>query len=430
MSVFLKGKTVLCKVGESASVLLKWTLFSVIVGILCGIAGVLFHFSVDEATHLRESYPFIIFFLPVAGIVIVFLYQICNMTNDKGTNTMFLAVREKAKISPFLAPLILITTALTHLCGGSSGREGAALQIGGGVASYVAKLFRLDENNTSVLVMCGMSALFSAVFGTPLTATVFTLEVVCVGIMHYSILLPALLSSLVSFSVAQLFGVEKSFFNLGYIPQFNGNDFISVILLAICTGLLSIVFILLMHNASKILSKYVENRYLRIVAGGCVIILLTLLVGTYDYNGAGMGIITRAVENGVASPASFILKILFTVITLSSGFKGGEIVPSFFIGSTFGVAIAPFVGLDPSFAAAIGLVSFFCGVVNCPVASILLSVELFGSEGLLYFALAVAVSYVISGNHSLYSSQRIVYSKLQSSFVNEASENTHGGAIN
>lgn len=399
--------------------MLRWVFFSFIVGIVCGLGGVLFHYAVDEATLLREHYPVILFFLPVAGIAIVFLYHIFGMDDDKGTNSIFLAVREETKIHPLLAPVILISTALTHLCGGSSGREGAALQIGGGIASLIARLFRLKTENKAIVIMCGMSAVFSAVFGTPITATVFTLEVVSVGLMHYSALLPALLSSVIAYFVAQLFGIAPTSFTVT-VPQFDLETLFKVFIVAVLAGLLSIVFIVLMHSVSKLLSRYIPNRYIKIVLGGLTIIALTYFVGTSDYNGAGMSVIKNALENGEASPFAFLLKIIFTVITLSVGFKGGEIVPSFFIGSTFGVLVAPLFGIDPSFSAAIGLLAFFCGAVNCPVATIILSIELFGAEGLIYFALAVAVSYIVSGNHSLYSSQKIVYSKLHS--LNKSTE--------
>ncbi len=405
--------------GDHVFTVIKWLFFSAVVGIVCGCAGVIFHYAVDEAALLRAHYPLILFLLPLAGVSIVFIYHICHMDDDKGTNSIFLAVRENSKIHPLLAPVILVATTLTHLCGGSSGREGAALQIGGGIASLVAKLFRLKGDNTSVIIMCGMSAVFSAVFGTPITATIFTLEVVSVGLMHYSTLLPVLLSSVISYAVAIMCGISPTFFTVS-IPQLDIETCVKVFLMAVFVGLLSIAFIITMHSASKFFTKYITNRYLRIITGGFIVIILTYLVGTNDYNGAGMNVITNALENGNASPFAFVLKILFTAVTLSVGFKGGEIVPSFFIGSTFGVFLAPFFGLNPSFAAAVGLIAFFCGVVNCPVATLVLSIELFGAQGIIYFALAVAVSYIVSGNHSLYSSQKIVYSKLHSSNLEKA----------
>lgn len=409
----IKHVSFLKKPGEYMLNLLKWVALSTLIGVACALAGSLFHYAVDIGAHVRSVYPVIIFGLPVAGIIIVFLYHICKMDDDRGTNAIISSVRSADKVSIVVAPLILIATALTHLFGGSAGREGAALQIGGSIGSFFARLMKLKNYNTSVLIMCGMSGLFSAVFGTPLTAAIFALEVVSVGIMHYGALFPALVSSIAAQGVAHLLGVEKTAFILSEIPTFDAVISVKVLLLALLTAVLSIVFITLMHEATKLFAKYIKNKYIRIVVGAAIVIVMTLLVGNQDYNGAGMNIIKNAVENGNAAPWAFILKMVFTVVTLSAGFKGGEIVPTFFIGSTFGVFAASVLGLNPSFAAAIGLIALFCGVVNCPVASIILSVELFGSEGLIYFAIAAAVSYFFSGNCSLYTSQKIVFSKLR-----------------
>ncbi len=401
------------KPGDYILNLLKWTLLSTIIGVFCALSGALFHYAVDIGAHIRGIYPWVLFGLPIGGIIIVFLYHICKMDDDRGTNAILLSVRSAEKVPIVLAPLILISTAITHFFGGSAGREGAALQIGGSIGSFFAGLIKLKSYNTSVLVMCGMSGLFSAVFGTPVTAAVFALEVTSVGLMHYGALFPALMSAIVAQGFAGLLGVEKTFFALNSVPSFTAAISVRVILLSLLTAILSIVFITVMHKTGSLMAKYFKNKYLRVIIGAVIVILLTLLVGCYDYNGAGMNIIVDAVENGSAVPMAFLLKMIFTAVTLSAGFKGGEIVPTFFIGSTFGVFIAPLADLDPSFAAAVGLIALFCGVVNCPVASILLSVEIFGAEGFMYFAVAAAVSYFFSGNCSLYSSQKMVFSKLR-----------------
>ncbi len=393
--------------------LLKWTFLSTVIGLFCALFGALFHYAVDIGAHVRSVYPAIVFGLPIGGIIIVFLYHICKMDEDRGTNAILVSVRSAEKVPLVLAPLIITATAITHFFGGSAGREGAALQIGGSIGSFFARLIRLKSYNTSVLVMCGMSGLFSAVFGTPVTAAIFALEVASVGLMHYGALFPTLTSAIVAQAVAHLLGVEKTAFLLKDVPLFGAAVSVKVLVLSLLTAVLSIIFITVMHKTADIMAKYLKNKYLRIVVGAVIIILLTLLVGNQDYNGAGTSVIANAVENGSAMPFAFVLKMLFTAVTLSAGFKGGEIVPTFFIGSTFGVFIAPLIGLEPSFAAAIGLIALFCGVVNCPVASILLSVEIFGAEGFIYFAIASAVSYFFSGNCSLYSSQKMVFSKLR-----------------
>lgn len=394
--------------------LVKWLFFSLVIGIACGFAGSFFHHAVDEAAHLREHFPFILYFLPVAGILIVFIYHFCHMDNDKGTNAIIGAVRSENKVSILLAPVILVATTLTHLCGGSSGREGAALQIGGSIGSFIGSIFKTGKHDLSVFVMCGMSGLFAAVFGTPLAAAVFSLEVVSVGIMHYSALFPCIMSAFVANSIANKLGIANTCFSVATIPAIDYFIVGKIILLALMVSVISILFISLMHTSSSLMQKYLKNKYLRIITGAILIIILTAIVGNYNYNGAGMEIIVNAVEKGQADPFAFLIKILFTAITLSAGFKGGEIIPTFYIGSTFGVFIAPLLGINPSFAAAVALIAMFCGVVNCPVASLLLGIELFGIEGVLFYGIAIAVSYIVSGNYSLYTSQKIIYSKLDS----------------
>lgn len=416
MKDFLLNK----KAGEYVLNLLKWCVLSSIIGLISAFAGALFHYAVDIGAHVRGEHPLLLFGLPLGGVFIVFLYHVCKMDDDKGTNGILNSVRTAEKVPVLLAPVILIATAITHFFGGSAGREGAALQIGGGIGSIFARLLKLHSYSTSVLIMCGMSGLFSAVFGTPITAALFALEVSSVGFMHYGALFPSLLSAIVAQAVAHLLGVEKTMFALSKVPAFDTLTTLKIIILAILAAVLSIVFISAMHKSSHFMAKHIKNRYLRIISGAFIIIALTLIAGSMRYNGAGMDVIVEAVENGNAFPWDFALKILFTAITLGAGFKGGEIVPTFFIGSTFGAIIAPLIGLDPSFGAAVALIALFCGVVNCPVASIFLSIELFGAEGLVYFAVAVAVSYFFSGNFSLYSSQKMVFSKLRAVEYEEA----------
>lgn len=401
------------KPGEYIINVLKWSVLASLIGLISAFAGALFHYAVDIGAHVRGVYPVIIFGLPLGGIIIVFLYHICKMDDNKGTNSILTSVRTADKVPIVLAPLILVSTAITHFFGGSAGREGAALQIGGSIGSFFARLLKLHSCSTSVLIMCGMSGLFSAVFGTPVTAAIFALEVTSVGVMHYGALFPSLLSAIVAQTVANLLGVEKTAFALAFVPAFDAITVLRVFLLALFAAVLSILFITAMHETSAIMSKLIKNKYLRVVSGAFVVIALTVIMGSMRYNGAGMDVITAAVEQGSALPWDFVLKIVFTAITLGAGFKGGEIVPTFFIGSTFGVLVAPLLGLDASFGAAVALIALFCSVVNCPVASVFLSIELFGADGLVYFAVASAVSYFFSGNFSLYSSQKMVFSKLR-----------------
>lgn len=395
----------------------KWVLISVVTGTIGGIVGALFHLSVDKATAFREANPGIIYLLPVAGVLIVLIYRLLRLDDGIGTNDILTAVRKKEKgVPPLLAPAIFAGTALTHLCGGSSGREGAALQLGGSIASAVGKLFKVGEKDFPLVLMCGMAAVFSALFLTPLTAAFFAMEVISVGIIYYSAFVPAICAALVGCKISLMFGAAP----LGYlisVPRIDLTTCAAVGALAAACAVLSIFFCVCMHTSGMLFGKYIKNPYIRTAFGGAAVVALTLLCGNCDYNGAGMGIVAAAIS-GNARPEAFLLKIIFTAVTVGAGFKGGEIVPSFFIGSTFGCAVGALLGLDPGFSAAVGLIAFFCGVVNCPAASIFLSVELFGSEGILFFAAACAVSYFLSGYHGLYSGQKIVYSKLKAEYIN------------
>ncbi|HOJ48745.1 MAG TPA: chloride channel protein [Bacillota bacterium] len=395
----------------------KWTVISAFVGLAGGLVGVLFHKSVEYATGFREQNPWLIWLLPAGGLVIVLFYKVSKIKKDVGTNEIISCIRSDEKVPAALAPLIFVSTVITHLFGGSAGRESAALQIGGTIGYHSGRLFRLDEKDTHLIVLCGMSAVFSALFGTPLTAAIFAMEVVSVGVIYYSGLVPCLFSSLVAYWMSLLFGAQPARFALKVIPEISFMNILRVIMLAALCAAVSIIFCVALHKTHTLLEKLIKNDYLRIAAGGFAMIALTYLLGTYDYNGAGMDLIARAV-NGEAKPEAFLLKILFTAITIGAGYKGGEIVPTFFIGATFGCAAGGLLGLDAGFGAAVGIAALFCGVVNCPVTSVFLSIELFGAEGVVLFMIACAVTNLLSGNYGLYKTQKIIYSKLKAEFIN------------
>ena len=389
----------------------KWLVFSIVTGGICGLVGVGFHTLVRLATEARTENGWLLYLLPVGGIVIVFLYKIAGMKIDQGTNMVLESVRAGDKPPLVMAPLILIATAITHLFGGSSGREGAALQIGGSIGAFLGKLIPIDEKDRRIIIQSGMSAVFAAIFGTPLTAAVFAMEVITVGKIHYAAFVPCLFSAVMGYGIAGAFGIAPERFHISFIPELTPVSALQAILLAAVFAVVSILFCVAMHTADKIYEKLFHNDYLRVVVGGFLVIGLTLLVGCRDYNGAGMDIVEHALE-GEGKALAFLLKIIFTAVTIEAGFKGGEIVPSFFIGATLGCAAAPLIGMDAGFGAALGLIGVFCGVVNCPIASLILSIELFGSEGIVFYGIVCAVSYMLSGYFSLYSSQRFLYSKL------------------
>ncbi len=391
----------------------QWLVLSGLTGLACGGAGAAFTWCVARAAALRGAHPWLLFLMPLAGLAIVWAYRRAGMENDSGTNQIIASVRGGERPPVRLAPLIFLGSALTHLTGGSAGREGAALQIGGSISAGIGRLLRLGERSVNTIIQCGMAGLFSALFGTPLTATVFALEVVNVGHFRYAALFPCLLSALIADGVPRALGLPGEAYRLSGLPELGPVSLLRCGALAILAALVSIAFCVLMHQAGHLYKRYLPNQYLRAVSGAALVILLTLAEGSGDYNGAGGHIIELAVEGQVRVPWAFGWKMLFTALTLGAGFRGGEIVPTLFIGSTFGCAVGPLLGLDPAFGAAVSMIALFCGVVNCPMASIFLAVELFGGEGLLFFALAGSLSFLVSGRYSLYASQNIVYSKLE-----------------
>ena len=404
---------------KDALSVIKWIIYAGVIGIVVGGVGIIFHHGIDEATHIRAQIPDMIWFLPFCGLFIVLMYSALGMERDRGTNQVLIAVRDGQQLKLRTAPLIFISTILTHMAGGSAGREGAALQLGGSLGAYVGRKIRLDVKDHRVMVMCGMSAAFSALFGTPLTATVFAMEVVSVGSMHYAALVPAMVSALTAFELAQFTGMHQSVgYEVGEIAMGAPTDLIQAAVLGLLCALVSILFCKCMHYAPMVYAKFLKEPAARAAVGGLLLMVLTIAIGHQDYNGAGDAVIRRMLA-GETIPEAFLMKILFTAITLGAGFRGGEIVPVLFTGCAFGTWVGPMLGLPHGFSGALGMAAVFCGATNCPLSSILLAFELFGGEGLPMYALACGVSYVLSGYYGLYSEQKIVYSKYKNEIVDK-----------
>lgn len=393
----------------------KWLLIAGVIGIAVGQVGSAFYYGMYYATEFRISHPEIMMGLPFAGLLIVFLYHIAGRDADHGTNSVLAAVRSEERLGIMMAPLIFVGTIITHLFGGSSGREGAALQIGGSIGSGIGDLFRLNETDKHVAIMCGMSACFAALFGTPIAATFFAMEVVSVGVMYYSALVPCVFSSLIAVEIARYYGVMGEVLTIASVPEFTMQNVCKIVILSILCAMLSRIFCRVMHMASVYSKQFIKNAYGRIFVFGCIIALIHFLLGTQDYAGAGMEVIERAIQ-GEVRPEAFLLKLLLTALTLGVGYKGGEIVPSFFVGATFGCLVGQYLGVSPSMCAAVGMIALFCGVTNSPITSLLLAFELFGMNGIYFSLIGVAVSYMLSGYYSLYQSQRIVYSKFDARY--------------
>ncbi len=392
---------------------LRWAAVAILIGSVCGLLGAGFHEAIDWATSFRMANGWIVWFLPAAGLATLALYQLCRVSFSAGTNLIIQSVTTNEHIPALLAPLIVAGTLLSHLFGASVGREGAALQLGGSIGHNLGELLRFDGEDVRTLSMCGMAACFSAMFGTPMAAAAFVLEVVTVGSVHYGAYLPCVLASYMASTVSRWLGVKPMRFTLeGGVPQALPGTIAQVALLAaLCAGV-GILLCVTLHRAGHWWERLVKNSYLRIAAGGLMMALLVSVFGLTDFAGAGGHMIERAVA-GEAPAWAFLLKLALTALCVGAGYRGGEIVPTLFIGATFGCAAGPLLGLDPGFGAAVGMVSLFCSVVNCPVATMFLAIEMFSTASLGLFAVAIAISFVLSGYFGLYSSQVIIFSKVK-----------------
>ena len=392
----------------------KWLLYACLTGLTVGLVVSVFSMSIDAAVVLRAAHPNIVWLLPPVGLGIAALYRLCNMENDRGANLVMMALRGEEEMKLRTVPLIFISALGTHLAGGSAGRMGASLQMGGSLSACMGRVLPLDEKDRRILVMCGVSAAFSALFGTPLAAAVFAMEVASVGVMYYAAIVPCLVSSFTAGLLARALGLHAVH---GYtvdraLGLAEALPVLQTAALGVLCALVSILFCIMMRTMPRLYRKYLRSPLLRTAAGGAIVLALTLLVGDQTYNGAGDAV-SRRLLAGDPMPEAFALKILFTALTIGAGFKGGEITPALFTGCAFGTWVGPLLGLPHSFAGALGMAAVFCGVTNCPISSVLLAFELFGGDGLPLYALCCAVSYMLSGYYGLFTEQEILYSKFR-----------------
>ncbi len=395
---------------QNAKNTVKFLAISLLLGLLGGTVGAVFSLLIGLVTDIRTNNGWLIWLLPIFSVLIVVIFGKLGI-NGMGTNQVLQSADGKNKLSPKLVIGMFITPIISHLFGASVGREGAALQLGGGIATAFSKYFRLDDSYRKILIRAGMAAVFSAVFGTPLTAFFFALEIVTVGTLHLKSVIPCFIASVSGYFTAFSIGAHPERFSLSLAPQFSLHIALQVVVLTILVSLLSIGFCHALQFSSKFAKSFIKNPYFRIISGGAIIVLLTVLIGNQNYNGAGMGVIER-IFHGDSDPASinfnpfdFVLKLIFTCVSVAAGFKGGEIVPTLFIGATFGALVATLLGLAAPFGAALGMVLLFCGVTNCPLASLFLAIELFSGVGVWYFVPTIAICFLISGKISLYSAQ-------------------------
>lgn len=413
----IKNKYYLGRIKRDLTNFFKWMALAILTGVVVGGASSVFAICIRWVTAFRADNKWMFLLLPVAGLIIVFMYQRLDK-NDGGTNQVLSTIRSKDDVPLKSAPLIFLSTVLTHLTGGSAGREGAAIQFGGSVGNQLGRIFHLDEFDHHVMVMCGMSAAFAAVFGTPMAAAVFAMEVVSVGVMYYAALLPCVIASIIAAKFAAGIGIHPEVFHVTVIPELTAVTGAKMAVIAAGCGAVSILFCIALKLASTLYTKYLKNPYVRVVVAALIVMGITFILQTDDYMGAGNQLIAKAIETGRARPLDFVWKIILTAITMRAGFRGGEIVPAFCVGATFGCVMGQLLGFPPVVAAAAGMVALFCGVTNCPITSMLISFELFGFAGVSYYLIAISISYALSGYYSLYKDQTIVYSKYKAKYIN------------
>ena len=402
---------------------IRWTAISIVMGTVCGLIGTAFGYGVIYAQRLFKTHSFMLYLMPVAGVLIVLLHQMFHELGNRGTNLILESISSDERIPMATLPCIFISTILSQAVGASAGKEGAALQIGGCIGNYFGDVFHMDERDKKVMIMSGMSGCFGAIFGTPLAAAMFGIEVISIGVAYYAALVPCVFASFIGAQISGALGLHGESFLILHIPKFSLVPALYTVGLGLTCALLSVCFCILLHETQHLYKNKIGNVYVRILVAAGLSIALALIFerdycGSRDYNGSGMDIIEHAVVGGHAKGWAWVLKIVFTAITIGAGFKGGEIVPTLAVGSSFGCTFGLLTGFEPSLCAAAGMLATFVGVTNCPIATMFLGFELFGFEAMPYFAVAVAISFTLSGYYGLYSGQKFTYSKTKAEFIN------------
>lgn len=412
-------KNSILTIAKGFLIILKWLVIGIVMGLVVGAISSAFSFCLSFVTDLRTEHPYIVYGLPIGGIVIVGLYKLILKDKDIGTDGIITSISEKPQVSSLLAPLIFVGTVITHLFGGSAGREGAALQLGGSIGDTLGRIFRFSDKDRKIIITAGMSAAFSALFGTPMAAAIFATEAAVVGTMYLASLLPCVMAAVVASQFSASLGISPESFEISHIPEFGIETGGKIILLALLVGVVSMIYCAAMKYSKIYLAKWIKNPFVRIIAAAGVFLLITGLIGGQDYYGAGISVIERAVVEGEAVPYAFVLKLLLTALIIGAGFKGGEIVPAFYVGATFGCVFGQIAGISPGLCAAMGMTAIFCGITNCPITAMLISFELFGFECVPYIVITAAVSFVASGYSGIYSSQQFLYSKYHPIYKNK-----------
>lgn len=393
--------------GRGARAFLQWLVTGALVGVVCGVASAVFLWLLEVATGIRNHHLWLVYLLPVSGLVIGFLYDRWGRPIRGGNNLIIDTVHEDSPQLPVrMAPMVLLGTVLTHLFGGSAGREGTAVQMGASLADVVSHRFRLNAEVRRELLAAGIAGGFGSVFGTPIAGTLFGLEVVCVGRMEYHALLPALVAAVVGDLVTRGLGIIHTVYPHPGVLSLGPLVLGKWIAFGVAVALVSAAFVEIVHLFKKYLEKLVPRLPLRMMLGGAVVVSLWRLIGTSDYLGLGVPMIVRAFTDPIPSYA-FAAKLLFTAVTLGAGYLGGEVTPLFFVGATLGAVLGRLLGLPIELTAGVGLAAVFGAAANTPIALSIMAVELLGGAVLPHVAIVTVVAYLLTGHRGIYPAQRI-----------------------